>query len=150
MYCIWCYSYLMRGTQFFIFQKAGFTTGMCVIVLMGLLTLYCCYRVVKSRTLICKWESIVAWTNQPSYWGRTPVYILRVCQLSPFPFYLCVCTCATVHTWRSKVSLKVSVFFFYVSRLGLNSDCQGWQRLLNLLSLLAGPSHPLLHKALLF
>ncbi|EHB16430.1 Putative sodium-coupled neutral amino acid transporter 9 [Heterocephalus glaber] len=31
---------------------AGFTTGMCVIVLMGLLTLYCCYRVVKSRSMI--------------------------------------------------------------------------------------------------
>ncbi|XP_052599252.1 sodium-coupled neutral amino acid transporter 9 [Peromyscus californicus insignis] len=34
-------------------KQAGFTTGMCVIVLMGLLTLYCCYRVVKSRSLIC-------------------------------------------------------------------------------------------------
>ncbi|XP_023590745.1 neutral amino acid transporter 9 isoform X1 [Trichechus manatus latirostris] len=33
-------------------KQAGFTTGMCVIVLMGLLTLYCCYRVVKSRTMI--------------------------------------------------------------------------------------------------
>ncbi|ELW65685.1 Putative sodium-coupled neutral amino acid transporter 9 [Tupaia chinensis] len=31
---------------------AGFTTGICVIMLMGLLTLYCCYRVVKSRTMI--------------------------------------------------------------------------------------------------
>ncbi|XP_051039026.1 sodium-coupled neutral amino acid transporter 9 isoform X2 [Phodopus roborovskii] len=34
-------------------KQAGFTTGMCVIVLMGLLTLYCCYRVVKSRSKIC-------------------------------------------------------------------------------------------------
>lgn len=34
-------------------KQAGFTTGMCIIVLMGLLTLYCCYRVVKSRSLIC-------------------------------------------------------------------------------------------------
>ncbi|XP_007942371.1 sodium-coupled neutral amino acid transporter 9 [Orycteropus afer afer] len=33
-------------------KQAGFTTGMCVIVLMGLLTLYCCFRVVKSRTMI--------------------------------------------------------------------------------------------------
>ncbi|XP_036134962.1 sodium-coupled neutral amino acid transporter 9 isoform X2 [Molossus molossus] len=33
-------------------KQAGFTTGICVIVLMGLLTLYCCYRVVKSRTMI--------------------------------------------------------------------------------------------------
>ncbi|NP_848861.1 neutral amino acid transporter 9 isoform X1 [Mus musculus] len=33
-------------------KQAGFTTGMCVIVLMGLLTLYCCYRVVKSRSTI--------------------------------------------------------------------------------------------------
>ncbi|XP_032482310.1 sodium-coupled neutral amino acid transporter 9 isoform X5 [Phocoena sinus] len=33
-------------------RQAGFTTGMCVIMLMGLLTLYCCYRVVKSRTII--------------------------------------------------------------------------------------------------
>lgn len=33
-------------------KQAGFTTGMCVIVLMGLLTLYCCYRVVKSRSMI--------------------------------------------------------------------------------------------------
>ncbi|XP_064128117.1 neutral amino acid transporter 9 isoform X3 [Loxodonta africana] len=33
-------------------KQAGFTTGMCVITLMGLLTLYCCYRVVKSRTMI--------------------------------------------------------------------------------------------------
>nr|XP_044994913.1 sodium-coupled neutral amino acid transporter 9 isoform X2 [Jaculus jaculus] len=34
-------------------KQAGFTTGMCVIVLMGFLTLYCCYRVVQSRTMIC-------------------------------------------------------------------------------------------------
>ncbi|XP_051028259.1 sodium-coupled neutral amino acid transporter 9 isoform X1 [Acomys russatus] len=34
-------------------KQAGFTTGLCVIVLMGLLTLYCCYRVVKSRSMIC-------------------------------------------------------------------------------------------------
>ncbi|XP_023565132.1 sodium-coupled neutral amino acid transporter 9 isoform X2 [Octodon degus] len=34
-------------------KQAGFTTGMCVILLMGLLTLYCCYRVVKSRSMIC-------------------------------------------------------------------------------------------------
>ncbi|XP_025748172.1 neutral amino acid transporter 9 isoform X2 [Callorhinus ursinus] len=33
-------------------KQAGFTTGMCVIVLMGILTLYCCYRVVKSRAMI--------------------------------------------------------------------------------------------------
>ncbi|XP_004583761.2 neutral amino acid transporter 9 isoform X3 [Ochotona princeps] len=33
-------------------KQAGFTTGMCVIILMGVLTLYCCYRVVKSRTMI--------------------------------------------------------------------------------------------------
>ncbi|KAM6156973.1 neutral amino acid transporter 9 isoform 1-T1 [Erethizon dorsatum] len=33
-------------------KQAGFTTGMCVIMLMGLLTLYCCYRVVKSRSMI--------------------------------------------------------------------------------------------------
>ncbi|XP_023444790.2 neutral amino acid transporter 9 [Dasypus novemcinctus] len=33
-------------------KQAGFTTGMCVIMFMGLLTLYCCYRVVKSRTMI--------------------------------------------------------------------------------------------------
>ncbi|XP_040276803.1 sodium-coupled neutral amino acid transporter 9 [Bufo bufo] len=29
-------------------KQAGFTTGVVVIFLMGLLTLYCCYRVVKS------------------------------------------------------------------------------------------------------
>ena len=39
---------------FYFFKQAGFTTGMCVIMLMGLLTLYCCYRVVKSRAMICK------------------------------------------------------------------------------------------------
>ncbi|XP_010625187.1 sodium-coupled neutral amino acid transporter 9 isoform X3 [Fukomys damarensis] len=33
-------------------KQAGFTTGICVITLMGLLTLYCCYRVVKSRSMI--------------------------------------------------------------------------------------------------
>ncbi|XP_045650283.1 sodium-coupled neutral amino acid transporter 9 isoform X2 [Ursus americanus] len=33
-------------------KQAGFTTGMCVIMLMGILTLYCCYRVVKSRAMI--------------------------------------------------------------------------------------------------
>lgn len=33
-------------------KQAGFTTGMCIIMLMGLLTLYCCYRVVKSRAMI--------------------------------------------------------------------------------------------------
>ncbi|XP_053513202.1 sodium-coupled neutral amino acid transporter 9 isoform X3 [Artibeus jamaicensis] len=33
-------------------KQAGFTTGVCVILLMGLLTLYCCYRVVESRALI--------------------------------------------------------------------------------------------------
>lgn len=36
--------------------QAGFTLGIIIIVLMGLLTLYCCYRVLKStksiRTLI--------------------------------------------------------------------------------------------------
>uniref|UniRef100_A0A7N5KNU4 Neutral amino acid transporter 9 n=1 Tax=Ailuropoda melanoleuca TaxID=9646 RepID=A0A7N5KNU4_AILME len=33
-------------------KQAGFTTGICVIMLMGILTLYCCYRVVKSRAMI--------------------------------------------------------------------------------------------------
>ncbi|KAM9138920.1 neutral amino acid transporter 9 isoform 1-T2 [Pangshura tecta] len=33
-------------------KQAGFTTGVCLILLMGSLTLYCCYRVVKSRTMI--------------------------------------------------------------------------------------------------
>ncbi|XP_073538717.1 neutral amino acid transporter 9 isoform X1 [Phyllobates terribilis] len=33
-------------------KQAGFTTGVAVIFLMGLLTLYCCYRVVKSRGAI--------------------------------------------------------------------------------------------------
>lgn len=33
-------------------KQAGFTTGVAVVFLMGLLTLYCCYRVVKSRGAI--------------------------------------------------------------------------------------------------
>ncbi|XP_054843187.1 neutral amino acid transporter 9 isoform X2 [Eublepharis macularius] len=33
-------------------KQAGFTTGVVIILLMGLLTLYCCYRVVKSRSMI--------------------------------------------------------------------------------------------------
>ncbi|KAM6468876.1 neutral amino acid transporter 9 isoform 1-T2 [Liasis olivaceus] len=33
-------------------KQAGFTTGICIILLMGILTLYCCYRVVKSRSMI--------------------------------------------------------------------------------------------------
>ncbi|XP_053304023.1 sodium-coupled neutral amino acid transporter 9 [Spea bombifrons] len=33
-------------------KQAGFTTGVCLLFLMGLLTLYCCYRVVKSRGAI--------------------------------------------------------------------------------------------------
>ncbi|XP_036756227.2 neutral amino acid transporter 9 isoform X2 [Manis pentadactyla] len=33
-------------------KQAGFTTGICVIMLMGFLTLYCCFRVVKSRAMI--------------------------------------------------------------------------------------------------
>ncbi|KAM3939838.1 neutral amino acid transporter 9 [Leptodactylus fuscus] len=33
-------------------KQAGFTTGVVVLFLMGLLTLYCCYRVVKSRGMI--------------------------------------------------------------------------------------------------
>nr|XP_060617479.1 neutral amino acid transporter 9 [Anolis sagrei ordinatus] len=33
-------------------KQAGFTTGIIIILLMGILTLYCCYRVVKSRTMI--------------------------------------------------------------------------------------------------
>ncbi|XP_006889620.1 PREDICTED: putative sodium-coupled neutral amino acid transporter 9 [Elephantulus edwardii] len=33
-------------------KQAGFTTGLSVILLMGLLTLYCCYRLVKSRSMI--------------------------------------------------------------------------------------------------
>ncbi|XP_032624897.1 neutral amino acid transporter 9 isoform X2 [Chelonoidis abingdonii] len=33
-------------------KQAGFTTGLSLILLMGSLTLYCCYRVVKSRTMI--------------------------------------------------------------------------------------------------
>ncbi|KAM4809025.1 neutral amino acid transporter 9 [Rhinophrynus dorsalis] len=33
-------------------KQAGFTTGVIILVVMGLLTLYCCYRVVKSRGAI--------------------------------------------------------------------------------------------------
>ncbi|XP_053154247.1 sodium-coupled neutral amino acid transporter 9 isoform X3 [Hemicordylus capensis] len=33
-------------------KQAGFTAGISIILLMGLLTLYCCVRVVKSRTMI--------------------------------------------------------------------------------------------------
>ncbi|XP_028661236.1 sodium-coupled neutral amino acid transporter 9 isoform X1 [Erpetoichthys calabaricus] len=33
-------------------KQAGFTLGVITIVLMGLLTLYCCYRVLKSRSTI--------------------------------------------------------------------------------------------------
>ncbi|KAH0627946.1 hypothetical protein JD844_008541 [Phrynosoma platyrhinos] len=33
-------------------KQAGFTTGIIIILLMGILTLYCCYRIVKSRTMI--------------------------------------------------------------------------------------------------
>ncbi|KAM9329942.1 neutral amino acid transporter 9 [Gastrophryne carolinensis] len=33
-------------------KQAGFTTGVGILFLMGLLTLYCCYRVVKSRGTI--------------------------------------------------------------------------------------------------
>ncbi|CAI9562730.1 unnamed protein product [Staurois parvus] len=33
-------------------KQAGFTTGVVIISLMGLLTLYCCYRVLKSRVTI--------------------------------------------------------------------------------------------------
>ncbi|XP_077792503.1 neutral amino acid transporter 9 isoform X2 [Podarcis muralis] len=33
-------------------KQAGFTSGIVIILLMGVLTLYCCYRVVKSRTMI--------------------------------------------------------------------------------------------------
>ncbi|XP_063310110.1 neutral amino acid transporter 9 [Pelobates fuscus] len=30
-------------------KQAGFTSGVCILLLMGLITLYCCYRIVKSR-----------------------------------------------------------------------------------------------------
>ncbi|XP_053557260.1 sodium-coupled neutral amino acid transporter 9 isoform X2 [Bombina bombina] len=33
-------------------KQAGFTTGVCILFLMGALTLYCCYRVLKSRETI--------------------------------------------------------------------------------------------------
>uniref|UniRef100_A0A8C0V7M3 Neutral amino acid transporter 9 n=1 Tax=Cyanistes caeruleus TaxID=156563 RepID=A0A8C0V7M3_CYACU len=33
-------------------KQAGFTSGIILILLMGILTLYCCYRVVKSRQAI--------------------------------------------------------------------------------------------------
>ncbi|XP_044302375.1 sodium-coupled neutral amino acid transporter 9 isoform X2 [Varanus komodoensis] len=33
-------------------KQAGFTTGISIIMLMSILTLYCCYRVLKSRTMI--------------------------------------------------------------------------------------------------
>nr|XP_033787105.1 sodium-coupled neutral amino acid transporter 9 isoform X2 [Geotrypetes seraphini] len=33
-------------------KQAGFTTGVCIIFLMGVLTLYCCYRVLKSQSTI--------------------------------------------------------------------------------------------------
>ncbi|KAJ7334973.1 hypothetical protein JRQ81_012914 [Phrynocephalus forsythii] len=33
-------------------KQAGFTTGIILLLLMGMLTLYCCYRVVKSRAMI--------------------------------------------------------------------------------------------------
>lgn len=39
---------------FFPSKQAGFTSGVILIVLMGILTLYCCYRVVKSRKMIRK------------------------------------------------------------------------------------------------
>lgn len=35
-------------------KQAGFTSGIILILLMGILTLYCCYRVVKSRKMIRK------------------------------------------------------------------------------------------------
>ncbi|XP_028916993.1 sodium-coupled neutral amino acid transporter 9 isoform X1 [Ornithorhynchus anatinus] len=40
-------------------KQAGFTAGIGLIVLMGLLTLYCCYRVVKSRTTITSVDTSV-------------------------------------------------------------------------------------------
>lgn len=40
------------------FKQAGFTAGISIILLMGILTLYCCYRVVKSRTMIRKYVCI--------------------------------------------------------------------------------------------
>ncbi|XP_029432995.1 sodium-coupled neutral amino acid transporter 9 isoform X2 [Rhinatrema bivittatum] len=33
-------------------KQAGFTTGVCILILMGVLTLYCCYRILKSRAII--------------------------------------------------------------------------------------------------
>ncbi|XP_056180659.1 neutral amino acid transporter 9 isoform X1 [Falco biarmicus] len=33
-------------------KQAGFTSGIILILLMGILTLYCCYRVVESRKMI--------------------------------------------------------------------------------------------------
>lgn len=33
-------------------KQAGFTTGVCILFVMALLTLYCCYRVLKSRVSI--------------------------------------------------------------------------------------------------
>ncbi|NXM13639.1 S38A9 protein, partial [Ploceus nigricollis] len=33
-------------------KQAGFTSGIILILLMGILTLYCCYRVVKSQQMI--------------------------------------------------------------------------------------------------
>ena len=47
-----CVPALTRVFRVPVLTQAGFTTGVCVIVLMGLLTLYCCYRVVESRAMI--------------------------------------------------------------------------------------------------
>lgn len=99
-WCVFC---------IFIFKQAGFTTGICVILLMGLLTLYCCYRVVKSRAMICKnlpqwlrWVSI-----STSCRGRSLTCTLHACE----PF------CA----WRV-ASLLPSLG----DPAGAARNCRGW------------------------
>lgn len=46
--------FCVYNSVFLPFKQAGFTSGIILILLMGILTLYCCYRVVKSRKTIRK------------------------------------------------------------------------------------------------
>nr|XP_020661188.1 sodium-coupled neutral amino acid transporter 9 [Pogona vitticeps] len=68
-------------------KQAGFTTGIIILLLMGILTLYCCYRVVKSRAMIRnKYHDFSK--NVPFKEGSWKVLVFLICFSCDFSDYV--------------------------------------------------------------
>ncbi|CAO2592593.1 Sodium-coupled neutral amino acid transporter 9 [Lemmus lemmus] len=97
-------------------KQAGFTTGMCVIVLMGLLTLYCCYRVVKSRSMICTLD-----TTTWEYPDVCKYYFGSFGQWSSLLFSLVSLIGAMIVYW-----VLMSNFLFNTGKFIFSNDSLAW------------------------